>query len=270
MKKQLLILGLTIFTIFSARAQTIENVQATAEGNKVYVNYDLISDIEGQKFTVELRSSINNYTTALKEVSGDVGPDQEAGVGKTIIWNAIAEQGNFTGSVTFEVISTLTFSPLTITNPSAGTNVKIGKPVDIEWKGGDRGRSLKMALLQGDMTVTEVPSVGSAGKYTWPVPKSLSKGENYQIKLFDPTKPNDAAMSAEFQLKKTSILVYVIPGVVVAGVAAALLLGNGGGETPSGCTDVCNPACSNYNPADPSCVVGGDELPTPPPLPGGN
>ncbi len=267
MKKQLLLLGLTILSIFSVQAQTIENVQATPEGNKVYITYDLKSAIAGQKFTVELRSSINNYTAALKEVSGDVGPDQEAGIGKTIIWNAIAEQGNFTGSVTFEVTSTLSYSPLTVVNPSAGSSVKIGKPVDIEWKGGDRGRSLKMALLQGDMTVTEVPSVGSAGKYTWPVPKSLSKGENYQIKLFDPSKPNDAAMSAEFQLKKTSILVYVIPGVVVAGVAAALLLGgNGGGDTPppGGGVD-----CAT-NPTHPDCVVQGDELPTPPPLPGGD
>ena len=113
--RKLLTLGLFLSFSLSGLAQTVKNVQARVEGNKVYVNYDLIASSDGQKFNVELRSSIDNFSKPLVDVTGDVGPDQEAGLGKTIIWNAISEMGNFSGSVTFEVTSLLTFSPLEIT-----------------------------------------------------------------------------------------------------------------------------------------------------------
>ncbi|RLD24703.1 MAG: hypothetical protein DRI71_01780 [Bacteroidetes bacterium] len=248
----------------TSNAQTVKNVQALAQKNSVIITYDLVASNPDQKFEVEIRSSINNYTTALNEVSGDVGPDQTPGIGKTITWAAIKEQGNFSGSVTFEISALLTFSPLTITNPTTGSSAKLGKSLDVKWQGGDRGRNLKMAILQGNNTVTEIPSVGSTGSYNWVVPKTLSKGDNYQIKLFDPTKPKTAAMSAEFQLKKTSILIYVIPAAVLLGVGAAVLLGGGGdgGSDPVDCAT---------NPTHPDCVTGtiGTELATPPPPPGG-
>ena len=124
MKQSLLSLLLIVIATFTGYTQTVKNVQARAEGNKVYIDYDLIGTTNGQKFTVELRSSIDNYTKPLVQVSGDIGEELEAGLGKTIIWNAISEQGNFSGSVTFEVISTLTFSPLEITNPTAKSGAK--------------------------------------------------------------------------------------------------------------------------------------------------
>lgn len=258
MRSTLIILILFASLFQPVVAQTVKNVTARAEGNKVYINYDLIASTQGQKFNIELRSSIDNFNKVLQEVSGEVGPDQDAGLGKTIIWNAISEQGNFSGSVTFEITGILTFSPLKITSPSARSSAKIGKTLDVEWTGGDRGRNLKMAILQGSNTVTEIPNIGSSGNYQWQVPKSVVKGSNYQVKLFDPTKPNDAAMSAEFSLKKTSILVYIVPGVIVAGVAAVLFMN--GGDGPVDCTT---------NPTHPDCQVEASDLPDPPPLPGG-
>ena len=89
MKKYLLTVIVLIVASISLVAQTVSNVEARTEGNNVYVSYDLSAPVEGQKFTIELRSSINNYTTVLKDVTGDVGPDQDPGIGKTIVWNAI-------------------------------------------------------------------------------------------------------------------------------------------------------------------------------------
>lgn len=247
MKNHLLVVSLIFAPFLFASGQTIKNIQARAEKNKVIINYDLVSTLEGQKFTVELRSSINNFSAPLKEVEGDVGPDQTAGLGKTITWNALKEQGNFSGSVTFEVVATVTFSPLTIVAPTAVTKGKIGKPLEIKWQGGSKDRALKMAILQGGTPIDEIPNVGNSGSYSWTVPKTTPKGDNYKIKLFDPTKPNDAVMSAEFQLKKTSILVYVIPGAVAAGVAAYLIFSggnggdNGGGTTPPPSGELATP-----------------------------
>ncbi|MEN8247877.1 MAG: Ser-Thr-rich GPI-anchored membrane family protein [Bacteroidota bacterium] len=261
MKKYLLSFILLTLPFLSSWAQQIQNVQAHAEKNKVIITYDLITSNQEQKFNVELRSSINNFTTALKEVEGEVGPDQSAGIGKTITWHALREQGNFSGSVSFEVTAEITYSPLLVTNPTKGSKAKIGKSLDVQWQGGDRGRNLKMAILQGTTTINEVQNVGSSGSYIWPVPKTLAKGDNYQVKLFDPTKPKDAAMSAQFQLKKTSVIVYIIPGVLAAGAAAYFLMsGDGGGEGPVDCTT---------NPTHPDCVTVIDDLATPPPPPSG-
>ncbi len=233
--------------------QTIKNVQARPDGYKVIVTYDLIADVEGQKFNVELRSSINNFSAPLKEVEGDVGPDQTAGTGKVITWNAIKEMGNFTGTVTFEVVATVTFTPLAIISPDAKTKAKPGKELEVKWKGGDASRRLKMAILRGSSTLAEIPDVGSSGHYTWQVPKTFEKG-SYQVKLFDPGKPKEAAVSAEFQLRKTSILVYIVPGAVVAGALTYLLISNGGGDDNGGGGGGTNPDGA---------------LPEPPPPPGG-
>ena len=263
MKKYLLSFSLISLLFLNGFSQTVKNVQARTDKNQVIITYDLVSSVDGQKFDIEIKSSINNFTTLLEKVSGDVGPDQSPGLGKTITWAALSEQGNFSGSVSFEVTATLTFSPLNVTNPTVGSSGKIGKPLDVKWQGGSSDRNLKMTILQGTSTITDIPNVGSSGSYSWKVPKTLVKGDNYQIKLFDPSKPNDAAMSAKFQLKKTSILVYVIPAAVLLGVGVAVLLGGGDCENP------CDASCSNYNPSDPTCTTPGTELVAPPPPPGG-
>jgi len=255
MKKHLFLFSLLFLSIICGYSQTITNFQARTEGNKVYITYDLSSNTTDDKFTIELRNSINNYTSILKEVTGDIGPDQVPGTGKTITWDAYKEQGKYTGSVSFDLTAILTFSPLSITQPTASTGVKLGKNLKVAWTGGDKTRSLKMAILQGNTTITEVPDVGSSGQYSWYVPKTLSKGDNYQIKLFDPTTPGNSAMSAEFKLKKTSILVYIIPAALVAGGAAAYFATRDtGGDPGGGSTVVVPPAI---------------DLASPPPPPGG-
>lgn len=256
MKKYPFLLSLLFLSVINCYGQTITNVQARTEGNKVIITYDLVSNTQGEKFKIELRSSINNYTSILKEVTGDVGPDQEPGTGKSVTWDAYKEQGKFSGSVSFDITAILTFSPLSITQPTAGTGVKLGKNLRVEWTGGDKTRALKMAILQGNTTITEVPDIGSSGQYLWYVPKTLSKGDNYQVKLFDPSKPNDAVLSAKFKLKKTSILIYIIPGVLVAG-GAAYFATRDKGTDPGGGTSI--------NPVTPTP----EDLASPPPPPGG-
>lgn len=253
-----LIIGVT------AQAQTVKNVQARADGNSVIISYDLIGSADGQVFKVDIKSSHDNFVSPLKEVTGDVGEKQSAGIAKTVIWNAKDEIGKFLGTISFEVIAEITFTPLQFLSPTAATGYKIGKPANVSWEGGNQGIDMRMSLLRNNQELLDLGSVGNQGNYSWNVPKTVDKGENYQLKVFDPSKPNDAAMSAEFKLKKTSILVYIIPAAVAVGVGVALLVSGGGGDED--CTDVCNPNCSNYNPSSASCL---DPLAAPPAPPGG-
>ena len=242
----------------------MKNVQARAQENSVIITYDLVGSAEGQTFDIQIKSSHNNFASPLKEVSGDIGKGQEAGFAKTITWNAMEEVGVFSGNISFEVIATLTFTPLLFTQPTAGAGFKIGKPASVSWEGGSENAGLNMQLMRNNQQTLDIGNVGNSGNYTWNVPKSLEKGENYSLKLLDPTKPNDAIMSAEFKLKKTSVLVYIIPAVVLVGVGVAVLAGGGGGGGDGDCSNVCDPNCSNYNPSDPSCLPPDETLPAPP------
>lgn len=266
--KNLYFLGVgLLFLTANLSAQSINNVQASLSGTTVIITYDLTTTDNGQKFDVEIKSSHDNFTSALKEVTGDVGPNQSAGLSKKVIWDAKKELGKFTGEISFEITATVTFTPMKFMKPTAGSGVKIGKPYSIQWKGGTPDTRLRLELLKNNTSVMDMGNISNTGTYSWNVPKTMEKGENYQFRLLDPSKPNDALLSAQFNLKKTSILIYAIPAAVLVGVGVAVLAGGGGGGED--CTDICNPNCPNYNPSDPSCQVSGEELATPPPPPGG-
>ena len=234
--KKLYFLGL-FFISLHINAQSIKNLKASATGSTVTITYDLASPDTGQKFTIELKSSQDGFLRALKEVSGDVGGNQSAGLGKKITWDARKEIGAFQGDISFEITATVTFTPLKFISPTAGAGVKIGKPYTVEWQGGSLDRNLKLELLKNNNQVMDMGNIDNSGSYTWNVPKTMTKGENLQFKLFDPTKPNDAILSAKFKLKKTPLLLYIGAGAVVAGGLAAVLLSGkdngGGGTTPA-------------------------------------
>jgi Ser-Thr-rich glycosyl-phosphatidyl-inositol-anchored membrane family protein len=254
-------LGLILFSL-QLNAQSITNVQASLSGKMVIISYDLTTPEDGQKFDVEIKSSNDGFATKLVEVTGDVGSNQSAGNGKKITWDARKELGAFVGDISFEITATVTFTPLKFVQPSVGSGIKIGKPYTIEWKGGALDRNLKLELLKNDRQVMDIGNIDNSGSYTWNVPKTMEKGDQFKFKLLDPTQPDDAIMSAQFKLKKMSMLVYVGAGVAVVGIAAAVLLGGGDGGVD--CT---------ANPTDPACTGGtttGNELASPPaPPPGG-
>ncbi len=258
--KKLYFLVLFIFlSLLQLNAQSIKNIGAVVSGSSVLISYDLLSSENKQKFNIVLKSSNDSFTAVLKEVTGDVGINQSVGTGKKIIWNAGKELGSFQGDISFEITATVTFSPLKFIKPTIDAAVKIGKPYTIKWEGGTLNRNLKLELLKNNSPIIDIDNIDNVGSYTWNVPKTMEKGDRFQFKLFDPTKPNDAIMSATFKLKKTPILIYVGVGTVVAGIAAIMLLSgkdNGGGDGAVNCAT---------NPSHPSCI-----LPGPPNSPNGN
>lgn len=229
-------IGLLI-SIVHLNAQSIKNVQASSSGSKVIILYDLIGLDNDQKFDVVIKSSNDGFASVLKEVTGDVGADQSVGNEKKIIWDAGKELRVFKGDISFEITATVTFTPLKFVKPATATGVKIGKPYTMKWIGGTLDKNLKLELLKNNSQVIDMGDVKNTGSYTWNVPKTMEKGENFQFKLLDPTKPNEAVMSAKFHLKKMPMFIYIGAGVAVVGVAAAVLLGGGdnggdGGVTP--------------------------------------
>ncbi|HMQ01331.1 MAG TPA: hypothetical protein PKC24_16235, partial [Cyclobacteriaceae bacterium] len=116
-------------------AQTIENVRATVRNEFIIIEYDLRTPIPDQEFNISLFSSTNNFTEALKMVSGDVGPNVKPGINKSISWAAKSELGSYKGQITFEVrgLPLIIARPYTLKSPAAGSKISHGKTLKIEW-----------------------------------------------------------------------------------------------------------------------------------------
>lgn len=223
--RRILLFCTLIFTT-SAFAQRVENIKAEVlgDGEKVIITYDITGASEGQKFKVTLYSSHNNFAAPLSLVTGDVGRDRElpAGLGKRIEWSAKSELKEFVGDVTFEVRAELV-ATFFIDSPTVGSKFKKGKTLDITWKGGSQGESMRLDLMKGNTVVTQIASVQNNQRFSWVIPKSMEKGNDYQVRL---TGDSGSAVSGNFGIKsKTPLMLKILPVVAVGGIAYLVLGG---------------------------------------------
>jgi hypothetical protein len=216
-----------------ALAQRIENIRAEVigDGEKVVITYDINGASAGQKFKITLYGSHNSYASPLSLVAGDVGLDKEilAGPNKRIEWSAKSELKDFKGDIIFEVRGEpigVAPSQLVVESPTMGKTLKKGKNMEIVWRGGAPGENIKIELLRGGTSVSQITNGTSNQRYSWTIPKDLEKAADYQVRL---TGTSGSALSGTFAIKKkTSFLLFALP-VAAAGGAAALLAGGGGG-----------------------------------------
>ncbi len=267
---RLMLMGIVLLLIgTNIQAQRIENVNAVLNQNEtITIRYDLIGSDQNQRFRISIFSSHNNFSSPLNRVSGDVGNDIAPGTNRTILWQAKDELGNYSGNLTFEVRGSVIAAtqtgpqPLTFTSPKVNDAFKIGKSMNILWQGGIPNNDVKLELFQNDIRLRNIGTSPNRGNYSYSVPTDL-KGDGFAIKLFNLSDPNASVLSGSFKIRgKTPVYIKLIPVGVAAGVGVALLLGG----KKKDCTDVCDPSCSNFNSADPSCATN---LPDPPPPPQG-
>ncbi|MFO7969218.1 MAG: hypothetical protein R6U15_03785 [Candidatus Izemoplasmatales bacterium] len=94
MKKIYLILITFCLSIAFIHAQEskVENVDLKVKNNKVFVNYDLISNDLDKKNTVELFFVDDRFTIKVpNKLNGDIGEGIEPGVNKTIEWDVFKD-----------------------------------------------------------------------------------------------------------------------------------------------------------------------------------
>jgi len=224
----LFVLGLFNFS----EAQTIENIVPRLENGHVIISYDLLGTDVNQKYTVVITSSLDNYITPLQEIKGDVGKNITPGRKKTANWNANKQLGTFKDVVSFEVKATLTFTPLKFITPTKNEALKLGKTYQLKWKGGASDASLKVELLKNNALAYELPTTQNVGNLAWEIPKTLTAGNNYNLKLSDLNNPSASVFSSTFSIKKVNIAVYLVPAAVVVGGIATYLIIKGNKEPP--------------------------------------
>jgi hypothetical protein len=221
---QMLYLGFCL----SAFSQSIENVKATFGEGKVTLSYDLLRTDPNQSYFVEVFGSHNNYSSALKTVTGDVGSNIKGGTGKKITWDVKTDLVTYKGEITFRVKGN-PVAAWVFKNPTDGGSVRRGKSTVIQWEGGSPQQAVTVELYRGSEKMETLAPSNTGNSFTWSVPKDFEKGK-YAIKL---SSGGQNITSGTFSVKaKVPLLLIVLPVAIVGGVAAVLGGGSGGGETP--------------------------------------
>lgn len=92
--KNFSLLLLILFFVSGINAQNtdVKNVNIEIKNNKVFVNYDLISNEPDKKNTVELFFIDDRFTVKVpKKINGDIGEGIEPGINKTIEWDVFED-----------------------------------------------------------------------------------------------------------------------------------------------------------------------------------
>ena len=210
--------------------QAIENVKASLEGENMVITYDLLNGTATEKFAVSLRSSHNNFSSALARLSGDVGESILPGKGKRVVWALKNElPADFDAEITIKVKASLLAIPLTA-NQLAQRAVKKGQLVELSWQGGKTTDKIDISLLKDGAPHEQLAtSINNSHQYQYTVPGSL-KGSGYSFKI---STAKEEVITSPFKVKSKIKGIYIIVPVAIIGVAAAFL---GGKKTEPGGT----------------------------------
>ena len=225
------------FTATCIIGQSFSNISAQFFNDEIEITYDLVGDDAGQSYRVELRSSIDNFSSGIRTATGDIGANIKPGTNLKIYWNPVIElPEGYQGQLQFKLIGEPmdlddpTSSPIGFDYPVAGSKLKKGKTVNVEWSGTSGNYSLE--LHRFDSKLISIAVVGGSD-YTWQVPEDLSPGKGYEVVLINSTT-NKEISSGSFTIGRKLPLGFLIAPVVVAGGVAAGLSGGGGDNGDTG------------------------------------
>lgn len=226
--KQILLITIWCFAILTVRSQSIQNLSATYSDGKVIVSYDVVGSKSNQTYFLDLYSSHNNFSVPLKQVSGDVGKNIRAGIGKRISWDAASELVEFSGELTFKVKGELMPLPLLVKNPLSGNKARRGKTVAIEWEGGKYDQNVRFDLYKGNDKILGLGESKNSGRYAWLVPKDFEKG-TYSIRIM---AGEEIKQSGLFAIRpRVPFFVKILPVFLLGGAGIALSSGGESGPT---------------------------------------
>jgi len=235
-------LGAIIFFLFMTLqpiwAQQVENIAAELQGEQIVISYDLNHPDLSIKLKVQIRSSHNNFSAPLKEVTGEVGENVSPGTGKRIFWNYKEELPvGFDQEITFKIEAKLPIPilPFQFVKPMSGSGFRRGKTGVVQWTGGQSSDRVRLELLKNGQRVSNLAQIPNRQTYNWQIPAEMDKAKDYQIRLTAVGDPSRKITSDLFPIKnKIPLALIVVPAAVVVGVVGVLLSGGGNGGPDNG------------------------------------
>jgi len=237
MKKYLLVATLGFVISMSAFGQKISIIKVDLEGEKIIVYFNLEDANANHEYLLNLYSSNDNFTSPLKNVTGDVGGEVKPGVNKRMEWNIRQEYGGYKGRISLEIKGRVYTPFVKLESHSVKKAYKRGKTYNISWKAGGTN-PIHLELYKGNLRMDGAMNHPNNGIYTLSLPKDSKPGSDYRLKISDSKSNDEVVYTPNFKVvPKIPLLIKVIvPLAVIGGVVAALGSGGGGGEPPAGNT----------------------------------
>lgn len=199
---------LILIPVIPSFSQQISQVKITQESNEVIVRYRL-DGVQGKAYHIDLYASHDNFTTALKEVIGDVNETRVLpGADKSIRWDALKELKSFNGDISFE-LRAVPAPPLFSEIKTSTNKVKRGKSIQISWTGASLA---KVELIRG--TTHLLAGENEVEKIDFTIPKKIKKG-NYKILL---SHKGEEIEGPDFAIRPAIPAVVKIAVVVATGI----------------------------------------------------
>jgi hypothetical protein len=211
-----------------AQQFTIKRVELANQ--QVIVHYDLIDDVTGRSYTLNVYGSHDNYLNPLQKITGDVGLEVKPGLNKKFIWDPRTELGeSYQGSVALEVRGRLYIPFVRFTGFEDYRVLKRGKPYQLTWSGGTQQNILNFDLYKGDKKVSTFTNIANVGNYKLTLPTDTKPGKDYRFKISDTKNKDEVVYTGSFAVKrKTPLLLKVLPVLALGYLAATL---GGGSDT---------------------------------------
>lgn len=199
----------------------------------IIVSYNLEELPPGNELQVQLFSSIDNFISPLKKVSGDIGSTLEAGYNKSITWNYAEEYPGYSGKISVEVRGKAFIPVARFRNVTGGTIYKRGNNYGIDWKPGNN-KVVDIEVYQGSNRVQGESNINNSGNYNLQLLPTLKPGNNYRIKISDSRNPEEYVYSESFTVKrKIPLLVKAVPIAIIGILGVYTILNTSSAEKTS-------------------------------------
>jgi len=181
-----------LFITNAAQTQAIENVVFEFDGERISITYDLNYKNTGQKFTISLYSSHNNYQKPITLLTGDVGDNILPGKRKKVMWDVRNElPPYFDDEISIKVKAILIEVPTADIVPALGYQIqplksiayKRGSEIKIQWEGGASGDRIKIDLLKNNVLQQTLTQTNNTNSYLWEIPKNYKTGKSYNLRI---------------------------------------------------------------------------------------
>jgi hypothetical protein len=231
MQKHGIILLLALFVAALANAQEfgIKKIELTPEG--IVLHYDLTDTTRLRKYTINVYSSVNNFTAPLRYVNGDAGIEVAPGFDRRITWDSRKELGTaFHGEITLEIRGNAYVPFIKFDSFKEGRVIKRATKVLLTWSGGSRQNILNIAIYKGDQLAAIIPNIANSGNHELLVPAGLKPGKDYFLEVSDSKNKDQIMRTPVFEIRRRIPLAFKAGAVAVIGVVAATVISKSGAD----------------------------------------
>lgn len=243
MKMKTIFSIVALFTWGIMSAQNVQIDRIDVRGNKIIVRYTLSDDNPNHKYSINLYSSVDNFSRPLTNVTDDVGPDVHPGGDKKITWSFANEIGNFKGSISLEIRGDVVAPFLRVSEKYVQKSYRRGKSYPLQWTSGNTLGQISIELYKGNELTWKANNVPNNGKYNLVIPSKTKTGSGYRLKFVNSNDDAEFIFSPEFAIRHKTPFIMKVGAVAIIGVGVSVLGGGGssGGDDSNTGTKLADP-----------------------------